>query len=549
MTDKKREQQHPRDHKALAEKLQQYVAPRLKIKDALNSVALVTSPEGDIFESARGYADQPRAKPLIRDAQFLAGSIAKHFTAVALVTALHDQALREHKALGHSPDKLKQAIQHKLHQPLSHYLNPKDSIWNGRMPDWAKTVTLHELMTHTSGLPCFKSIDEKATDKLHKKLNCPLSEFVDLFKDRGGPWDSPQKERPFLYANSNYLLAGYVAMQVLKSDPEAFLEDFFDPLFKKLGMLNTGLPSKKCLGDLRKDPRYNRLVFAHLVDLDQDSSVRVQYAHTVAKSLGKPNFEEMFLPFASGNLVTTAADLAIWCRALCGGSPHIPAVVSEIIQAKDSHIKFERGPGYCGYGLVRHEKENQIQFYVIHGSVRGFFASAAYYPEQEICYVELTNMNRDRGPYGILGDVRCCLTPIIHDHLWPSKQSTSSKKNWLVIAGGGLAMFALYHQFLSQKSADVSTSLITPSTGDLFGFFAGLTSLIGWPAVTPTAQVPSLPSETLKIEPVDKFESNPFVSKIPRDTCTMFSAPSGAHTAEQEEAIRQDPAPRRVMQD
>lgn len=423
MTEKKLEQKQPKDHKALAKKLQQYVAPRLKIKDALNSVALVTSPKGNIFESAGGYADQPRDKPLTRDAQFLAGSIAKNFTAFALVTALHDQALSEDKALHHSPDRLKQTIQHKLHLPLSHYLNPKDPIWDGRMPDWAKTVTLHQLLTHTSGLKCFKRIAETAAHELSKIPGCPLSKFVDLFKDASDPWDSSQNEKPFNYANSNYLLAGYVAMQVLKSDPEKFLEDFFDPLFKKLGMVDTGFPSKERLVDLRKNSRYSRLVFAHVVDLDQEEAVRSQYVDTVAKSLNKPGLEEGCLPFASGNLVTTAADLAIWFRALCGGSPYIPAVISEIIQAKDCRIKFDRSPGYCGYGLVRHEKEGQVHFYEIHGSISIFSASAAYYPEQEICYVELSNMRREGGAFKKLGDVRCGLTPIIHEYLKLFKHS------------------------------------------------------------------------------------------------------------------------------
>lgn len=537
MTEKKLEQKQPKDHKALAEKLQQYVAPR---KDTLNSIALVTSPEGDIFESARGYADQLKSQPLTRDReakfQFLAASVVKNFTAFALVTGFY----REEEALGSSGDQRKQAIKRKLDRPLSFYLKPTDSIWDRRMPDWANEVTLHQLLTHTSGLPCFKHINEKATHELLKNPG-PLSRFVNLFKDRVSRGIPCKKKNSYLYSNSNYLLAGYVAMQVLKSDPEKFLEDFFDPLFKTLGMHNTGCPSKKTLGDLRKEPRYKNLVFAHVVDLDQGGAVRIQYMDTVAKSKGKACFEEMFLPFASGNLVTTADDLAIWFRAICGGSPHIPAVVSEILKAEDSHIKTLRPHVYSCYGFVRHEEEGRIRCYELRGSTAAFSAAAVYFPEKEICYVELANMYRIGEAFNKLGDVRCDLTDIIDKPLRPAKQPKPSKKNWLIIAGG-LAMVVLIHQLLNQKSAEGSTALITPSAVDLFGFFAGLTTLIGWTAVTP-APAPKLISETLEIEPVDKLELNPFVSKTPRDTCTIFSAPSGARTSQQEEAIRQDPAP------
>ncbi len=109
------------------------------------------SSEEGTFEAIYGYADQPESRLLTRDSQFLAGSLAKLFTDVALVTALLNEVLKEEPDIQEDTDKLEEAVKSKLQKPLSSYLHANDPIWAGQMPPWADTVTLHQLLTHTSG--------------------------------------------------------------------------------------------------------------------------------------------------------------------------------------------------------------------------------------------------------------------------------------------------------------------------------------------------------------------------------------------------------------
>ncbi len=78
--------------------------------------------------------------------QFLIGSVSKQFTAVALLKALYDIS-PENDVEGKCAWIVKQ-----LYKPLSKFLPADAPLWSGAMPAWAHTVTLHHLLTHTSGI-------------------------------------------------------------------------------------------------------------------------------------------------------------------------------------------------------------------------------------------------------------------------------------------------------------------------------------------------------------------------------------------------------------
>ena len=67
--------------------------------------------------------------------QYLIASITKQFTAAALLKALYDNLALD-----------------ALHNPIAYWLRSTHPIWDDAMPGWANQVTLHHLLTHTSGI-------------------------------------------------------------------------------------------------------------------------------------------------------------------------------------------------------------------------------------------------------------------------------------------------------------------------------------------------------------------------------------------------------------
>lgn len=76
---------------------------------------------------------------------FMIGSISKQFFAIALLKALYESSS------GNITDKIS-AVKEKLHMPLVSHLPETSPIWAGSMPLWAHTISLHQLLTHTSGI-------------------------------------------------------------------------------------------------------------------------------------------------------------------------------------------------------------------------------------------------------------------------------------------------------------------------------------------------------------------------------------------------------------
>lgn len=411
---------------SLEEKLQQRSEQR---KDTLNSIALVRQGRKIIARSIRGYSDHSKSQRLEEDSQVLGGSIAKPLTALALLTGILDHVEDKHKETKQSDEFLKEAIQAKLKEPLSHYIPETDSIWAKKMPSWANQITLHQLLSHTSGLkdfresacPCTASRKDQRLQRLLRDSSSPDSEFVSLFKDAG-----LHRGNPYRYANSNYLLACRAAYNLLKKTRDIKqIEDFFVDLFQKLDMKGTAFTSKKP-SDLRedKDNFYSKLTFPHLITLDHKDSK--------PKIVTLLDFEDRCLPRGSGSLVTTASDLLNLMTALVTKNQHIPAAITELmttegVLARTGHSNTR--VYYC-YGVWRSENAfGQTVCYELNGAIAACQASAAFIPGKEtgeetreaICIAEVCNMSPASKQSGknLNNGLVCQFTQIVGDHYNP----------------------------------------------------------------------------------------------------------------------------------
>jgi CubicO group peptidase (beta-lactamase class C family) len=198
----------------------------IKAEDA--GLAVLVAQNGKIlFEKGYGLEDMEHRAPVTMETKFRIGSVTKQFTSAAIL-------------------KLQEEGKLSVNDKLSKYI-----------PDFPRgdEVTLHHLLTHTSGIHSFTS----KPDFILKVTNTVTTEdIIKYFKNDPYDFDPGAK---WLYDNSGYVLLGYIVEKVSGKTYAAFLrENFFQPL----GMTNTGVHrsgvalSHEALGYSYKDGKFDR---------------------------------------------------------------------------------------------------------------------------------------------------------------------------------------------------------------------------------------------------------------------------------------------------
>jgi CubicO group peptidase (beta-lactamase class C family) len=122
-------------------------------------------------------ADLELNVPLTTDNVFEIGSITKQFTAVAILILVEQGKL-------------------KIEDEITKYIPD--------YPTLGKTITIHHLLNHTSGIKSYTSMDSFM--KLARTDMTPI-EIIEKFKNEPMDFDPGEK---FLYNNSGYILLGHI---------------------------------------------------------------------------------------------------------------------------------------------------------------------------------------------------------------------------------------------------------------------------------------------------------------------------------------------------
>src|ERR1044071_80579 len=196
-------------HAALAQdraaKIQEVLALAQKYRQ-FNGAALVAENGKVVYKGGFGMANMEWNIPITPDTKFRLGSITKQFTATVILQLVEQGKI-------------------KLDGKLSDYL-----------PDYRKDVgekvTIHHLLTHTSGIPSYTSqpgFFENVSRNPYK-----VDEFVKKYASGNLEFEPGSK---YSYNNSGYFLLGAIIEHVTGKPYEQVLkENIFDPL----GMKNTG---------------------------------------------------------------------------------------------------------------------------------------------------------------------------------------------------------------------------------------------------------------------------------------------------------------------
>jgi len=286
------------------------------------------------LELAKGYglADAEFDVPANAETCFRIGSVTKQFTAAAIMKAVEQGQLT-------------------LDDSLAKFVPDFDLLGN--------TVTIRQLLNHTSGIPSYTDIGEEWVAKWPLELS--HEELLALVE--GQPFTFPPGT-DWAYNNTGYYLLGMVLEKLSgKSYAEHLLETQFEPL----GLTRTRYDSNKALIKNRAQ------------------------GYGLSK-LGLENDEPLGMsqPGAAGALLSTAGDLVRWSMALSSGKVVSPA--SFAAMTAPTVLPGGRDTGY-GFGLAidQFEGRQRIQH---GGGIHGFNSMLAWIPEGDVHVAVISNGER-----------------------------------------------------------------------------------------------------------------------------------------------------------
>jgi CubicO group peptidase (beta-lactamase class C family) len=305
-----------------ASKFAQYMDACVAV-DHFSGSVLVSRGGETLFSRGYGLANAEHGVPNTPRTKFRLGSITKQFTAMAILI------LKERGKLG-------------LDDPVGKYVDDPPRAWEG--------VTIHHLLTHTSGVHSYTS-DPDYMKSMAKPET--VKGMIARFKDK--PLDFKPGEK-FSYSNSGYFLLGAVIEKASGMSYEDFLRrEVFDPL----GMKDTGYDHFKTVLPLRASG-YER----------------------TPKGLQNAAYLDMAQPYSAGSLYSTVEDLARWDRALAEGK----------LIGKDSYAAMLR-PAKNDYAYGWSVTTRAGRKEVGHGGgINGFATQITRYPDQGVCVVVLCNV-------------------------------------------------------------------------------------------------------------------------------------------------------------
>ena len=366
-----------------------------------NGTVLVAAAGEPIYRKGFGLANMEWEIPNTPDTRFRLGSITKQFTAALIL-----QLVSEGKV--------------ELDAPLSRYVPEYPAETGDR-------VTVHQLLTHTSGIKSYTSLPRFWKD-LTRDAFKPLA-FLSVFSAEK-PDFSPGER--FLYNNSGYFLLGVIIEKVAGKSYETALEE---RIFKPLGMSGSGYD--------RHEKLITKRAGAYTQTLDG-------YVHD--------QWIDMSTPYAAGALYSTVEDLYRWDQALYG---------DEVLSAEMKKLMFTehaQPPGSkVGYGygwLIEEadqpgESDEPLEIIGHGGGIPGFSTLIQRIPADRHLVVLLNNTGGTK-----LGEMATKIREILYGQRPEDPKRPAAPEIYDAYQEGGSA--AAIARFRQLRDADGETDDLDP---------------------------------------------------------------------------------------
>ena len=291
-----------------------------------------------IFSKCYGYADKQKKVPITEDSYFMAGSLTKSFTALAVLKLVEQGKIDLHADIKKCIPNF--SIRH---------------LYDGEVP-----ITVNHLLTHTSGLMIDYYVRSAGgTEHSNADLLSQLQNEYLCFKPGAA----------FKYSNIGYRLLGMIIEKVTGQRFEDYLEK---EVFKPLGLNNS------------------------LFEYTADMASHMSKGHNGDTETSRVDNEDK----SASGLFSTLKDLTAFLKFLSSGAGQLPGgmnndkIIGLIIKNADPTIDtfYDTKSIYSSGWYL-----NSYQFNGIHtvlsssGNINGFSTAITYIPEERLGIVLLTN--------------------------------------------------------------------------------------------------------------------------------------------------------------
>ena len=295
-----------------------------------NGTALVAENGKVIYKGGFGMANMEWNIPNTPDTKFRLGSITKQFTSMLTLQLVEQGKL-------------------KLDGKISDYL-----------PDYRKDigekVTVHHLLTHTSGIPSYTG--QPGFFQNVSRNPYKVADFVKQYTSGNLEFEPGTK---YSYNNSGYFLLGAIVERITGKTYEQALKEM---IFDKVGMKNTGY-------DL------------HSPLLAKRAS---GYAKTPSGYLNA-TYLDMSIPYAAGSMYSTVEDLYLWDQAL---------YTDKLLTPASKELMYKPFLQDYAYGWVVTKtsfkvKDQPVPVITHGGGINGFATTIVRFPNEKNLIVILDN--------------------------------------------------------------------------------------------------------------------------------------------------------------
>lgn len=310
----------------VAAKADEYVKAQADANGFSGSV-LIAKGDKVLFAKGYGLANAEFNISNTPQTKFRLGSITKQFAAMAIMILAEKGKLS-------------------LEDPVSKYIENSPEAW--------KDVTIHHLLSHTSGIPSFTSLPSYGAS-----MPLPTTPTKTIDRVRAMKLEFKPGEK-FNYSNTGYVMLGAIIEKVSGQSFEKYLEE---NVFTPLGMKDSGYDSPtKILKN------------------------RASGFEVAGDKISHASYLDMTVPHAAGALYSTVEDLHRWSMALDDGKLISPGFAPKMYTPVKNNY---------AYGWVVGKRYGK-QTIGHGGGINGFQTDITRFPEEKLCIVVLCNNNRSQ---------------------------------------------------------------------------------------------------------------------------------------------------------
>jgi len=320
-------------NKGLFDKIDSYLES--SVTNGFSGVVLVSKKGEIILSKGYGWADRENKIPNTPSTVFNIGSVTKQFTASAILKLVEQGKIK---------------------------ISDKISSFFKQVPKDKKDITIHQLLTHTSGISNRTGgfrYDEASKEQFLKEFF--ESELQSI----------PGKKHQ--YANANYIMLTAILESVSGQTYSSFLNDH---LFEPSQMKSTGY----------KSITFNTERLAHGYYYNRTDEKWVDWG-TTQQHL--PYNEKHWYSIGKGDIHSTVEDLYKWHVALKDNEVLTPKIIS--IQETPHVAENDKMTSYYGYGWAISKSDRKTKVVAHNGSNGLYFADFVRYIDDDVVVIYMTN--------------------------------------------------------------------------------------------------------------------------------------------------------------